>query len=78
MRKLKSLFGQGEFHILIFFFGLFSLSWPIVGVLERKHPAFVLVYLFFMWLSFIIILFLIGRSIPKGNEGGREGVQEGD
>jgi hypothetical protein len=63
MKRLKDILGLAEFHILMLVVGLLSLSWPLLSVFEEKHPGDLLLYFFLIWIIFIILLFLLGRSI---------------
>jgi hypothetical protein len=75
MKRLKDLLRQAEFQILLFLFGIFPFSWPILGVLENKHPLAVALYLFAGWAGFILLLFLVSRSTGE-NASEREEKEE--
>ena len=78
MKRFRGLLKQTEFHILLFVFGFLPLSWPIMGILENKHPLAVPVYLFAVWAVLIFLLCLMSRSIGGDAAGSEEKEEKGD
>jgi hypothetical protein len=62
MKRLKALFRQTEFHILLFFMCLFLFDWPLATMAGVDQLDTMFVYLFTMWAIVIFLLFLVGRS----------------
>lgn len=68
MKRLKALFRQTEFHILLFFMCLFLFDWPLATMAGVKQLHDMFVYLFAMWAIVILLLFLVGRSQRKSDD----------
>lgn len=77
MERIRALFSQSEFHLLLFFLGLFLLNWPLIAAFQQDHPLPLLVYLFLIWGSLIVILFLIRMSLgASGDQPAEEGQED--
>lgn len=63
MGRIKDLFRQKDFHVLLFHLCLVLFGWPIVSFdsLERVRAMFV--YLFVVWALVIFLLFIVSRSV---------------
>jgi hypothetical protein len=73
MQRLKSLFCQQEFHVLLFCLSLLLFSWPVVSFsdIDRLHTMFI--YLFIVWGLIVFLLFLVSRSIQIQDESREDG-----
>jgi hypothetical protein len=77
MKRIRALLGQKDFHVLLFHICLVLFGWPVVSfhTLDRLQAMFI--YLFLVWGSVILLLFLVSRSVgesdpsqePPGSEG---------
>jgi hypothetical protein len=76
--RLKGLFRQKEFHVLLFHVCLVLFGWPIVSfhTIERAQAMFV--YLFLVWGVVIFLLFLVSRSVDVNDpsEESRKGKED--
>ena len=61
MGKLKRLFKEPSFHILIAFVYFFLFGWPFLSVPEYASPREAYVGLMAAWISFVFVLFFISR-----------------
>ena len=62
MQRLKNLFSQPEFHILLFCLGFVVFNWLFWGLFQLQRPELVFIYLFLNWGIAILLLFFISRS----------------
>ena len=60
--RMKGLFRQTEFHLLLFCLSAFLFVWPFLTRPDMWSPAVMFVYLFLVWGIIIVILFLFSRS----------------
>jgi hypothetical protein len=68
MERLRALFQQTEFHVLLFCVSLVLLGWPVVSFSDVNRLQVMFVYLFLAWAAIVILLFLVSRSLEVGEE----------
>jgi hypothetical protein len=68
MERLRALFQQTEFHVLLFCVSLVLLGWPVVSFSDVNRLQVMFVYLFLAWAAIVILLFLVSRSLEAGEE----------
>jgi hypothetical protein len=68
MQRLRALFQQTEFHVLLFCVSLVLLGWPVVSFSDVNRLQVMFVYLFLAWAAIVILLFLVSRSLEAGEE----------
>ena len=68
MERLRALFQQTEFHVLLFCASLVLLGWPLVSFSDVNRLQVMFVYLFIAWAAIVILLFLVSRSLEAGEE----------
>jgi hypothetical protein len=76
MERLKALFRQTEFHVLLFCGSLLLLTWPLVSSSDVDRIQTMFVYLFLAWGVIVLLLFLVSRSLDTGNES--DGTESGN
>ena len=64
MKKLKSLFRQREFQILLFGLSVLLFSYPLIIMSTADSLARVYISLFVPWLFVILVLVGVGMSQP--------------
>jgi hypothetical protein len=64
MERLKVLFRQTEFQVLLFSLCLVVFGWPVVSFSDIERLQNMFVYLFVVWGVIIFLLFLVAKSIP--------------
>lgn len=68
MERLRNLFRQSEFHVLLLCLAGALWSWPFVSFsnLERLRTMFI--YLVVTWALAVFVLFLVSLSLKKRSE----------
>lgn len=61
-RKINNILKHVEFHVLVFFFSLALLSWPLLGQTELGSQKKLYFILYAYWFICIFLLFLISTS----------------
>jgi hypothetical protein len=61
--RIKALFGQKDFHVLLFHVCLVLFGWPIVSFHSIERVQAMFIYLFLVWGVVIFLLFLVSRSV---------------
>lgn len=69
MTRLVQLLRQVEFHIVVFCTLFILLNWPFLAVSGRHGLMGIFLYLFVLWSIFILLLFLIQRSLRDMTSG---------
>ncbi|MBU0728476.1 MAG: hypothetical protein KKE17_08370 [Proteobacteria bacterium] len=67
MKRLSTLLGQKEFHVLLFFCCLFLFFLPILRGDNQIHPDRMFFFLFLVWGIAILIQFFISRVLTTSN-----------
>jgi hypothetical protein len=73
MRKFAELLRQKEFHFFLFFLLLLLFNWPFLSVAAGSGLKGLFRYLFVLWLTLILLLFLIQKALRRGTEQRRGG-----
>ncbi len=71
LKRFRNLLRQSEFHVLLFAFGFILLNWPFLSIFRAEQPANFLVYLYVLWITAILLLYLvsrIGRESASGDD----------
>ncbi len=63
MERLRELFRQTAFHVLLFCSALTLLSWPFVSFSDVGRLKAMFIFLFITWALIIFLLFLVSRSL---------------
>jgi hypothetical protein len=63
MERLRDLFRQREFHLLLFCLSIVLLSWPLVSFSDLERLKTMFVYLFLVWAAIIVLLLAVSRSL---------------
>ncbi len=63
MKRIRGLFSEHEFHILVFCLSLVLFSWPLVSTSDFDRIDSMFVYLFVCWAVVIFLQFLISRVL---------------
>jgi len=70
------LLRQPGFHLFVFCLLFMLGNWPFLAIPGRNGLMGIFVYLFVIWAIFILLLFLIQRSL-RGTASGEDGDEEG-
>ncbi len=83
MKRLRTLLGRSEFHILLFGLCLILFTRPLLVMFAVARPDPVMRSLYLPWAGIIILLFLVARSstsvpadtseMEEGKDGGKGG-----
>jgi hypothetical protein len=65
--RLKVLFRQKDFHVLLFHVCLVLFGWPVVSFHSIERVQAMFIYLFLVWAAVIFLLFLVSRSVDVGD-----------
>ena len=76
MRRLVQLLRQSEFHTFLFCLMCMLINWPFLAVTGKNGLISLYMYLLVLWLIFILLLFLVQRSL-RDNTPGKDGDGEG-
>ena len=76
MNKLKQLFRQSGFQLLLSCLLFVLMNWPFLAISVQRGLMAVFGYLFLLWGGIIFLAFLIGRSF-RGNSSSENGDEEG-
>jgi hypothetical protein len=63
MERLRELFRQREFHLLLFCLSIVLLSWPLVSFSDVERLKTMFVYLFLGWAVIIVLLLAVSNSL---------------
>lgn len=76
MQRLKAVFSQQEFQVLLFFLAFVLFSWPVVSFSDFARLRSMFIYLFVLWGIIVFLLFLVSRSIDSNEEPGEDGPEK--
>jgi hypothetical protein len=62
MRRLSSLFGRPEFHLVLFFVALLAFGRPVLFMLNTEHPSTVMLSFFVPWVLVVGSLLCASRT----------------
>ncbi len=68
MERLRNLFRQREFHMLLFCLAMVLVSWPLVSFSDVDRLKAMYVYLFLVWGLIIMLLFAVSRSLVDASK----------
>ena len=58
---------RNEVWLFVFLVGLLAFNWPALDVFSASLPA----YLFSAWLVLVAVIYLLSRTSPDKEDGGR-------
>ena len=74
MERLRDLFRQLEFHVLLFCLSIVVLSWPLVSFSDVERVKATFTYVFLVWAAIILLLRAVGCSL---NDSTKKHTSEG-
>lgn len=69
MERLRQLFRQPAFHVLLFCVFLALFGWPFLTIAGYTQGGIIFYYLFLAWGTCIFLSFMIARSVKDENSG---------
>lgn len=72
MRRVRGLFRQPEFQILLFCILLVLANWPFLAIAGGNGLMSTFLYVYGLWMVLILTLFLTQKSI-RGKESDQDG-----
>jgi len=76
MMRLKQVLRQPEFHAFLFLFLFLLGNWPFLSIAGSNGLMSLFLFLFVVWAVFILLLFLVQRSLRR-DASGEDGDEEG-
>ncbi|MBW2600835.1 MAG: hypothetical protein JRD47_02725 [Deltaproteobacteria bacterium] len=66
MSEPTKTFSQSSIHVFLFCLFLVFFTWPFMTIADQNYSQYtIFVYAFVVWLSLVIVLFIIGANSVK-------------
>lgn len=68
--RLRRMFGQPGFAVLLVLLGLLAVNWPFTEPARRAGDFVLFLYFFGLWTGAVLIAFLLSTAVDDSKEGG--------